>query len=373
MSYFISDTNWAEGFDARIDLDGTAVCLHSRGGATGGRPARNTDYSRALETILRRLHVADDGLQTPISAIFIDSLPARRTPKEARLLVSRKELAGHDTKSAAKLIRSKVREWGKHPGSSGGNSTRAIRIETEGLSTAALRAKLKLMTWVDDDDVGLTASEQRRVQPSDIHKAVERLLSGEDAPNFAPSRDYDVLCDDGSRLAPKKVFGLALEEALGIDATPYHFSAGWSQPSFQIIQNAGYAIVPKSSASAEDVIDALAELPTTDADREMAEGDLKLVSHLKRERARGLARRKRAAFIAKHGNLFCERCGFVPADHYPPEVAQASIEVHHHKTQLKDMGMNHKTKLSDLRCLCANCHRVTHRELARGIKYQFGK
>ena len=27
------------------------------------------------------------------------------------------------------------------------------------------------------------------------------------------------------------------------------------------------------------------------------------------------------------------------------------------------MKSDHKTKLSDLTCLCANCHRVVHREL----------
>lgn len=372
MSYCISDTNWAESYDARIDLEGGDVCLHSRGGATGGRPPRNTEYSQALLTILRRLNVADDGMPTPIAAVFIDSLPARKKPKDARLLVSKEELAGHDTRSAAKLIRSKAREWGKPSGSTGGNSTRALRIETKGLTKAALRAKLMLMTWVDKDDVGLSAAEQRKVQHRDIHRAVDRLPSGEDAPNFAASRDYDVVCDDGSRLAPKKVFGLAIEQALGIEATPSHFSAGWSQPCFQIIQDAGYEIVPKSSASSEEIDDALSRLPSIDSDREMVEGDLKLVTHLKRERASGLARKKRAVFIAKHGKLFCERCGFVPSDHYPPEVANASIEVHHHETQLKDMGVSHKTKLSDLRCLCANCHRITHRELSRGIVFDFG-
>lgn len=56
---------------------------------------------------------------------------------------------------------------------------------------------------------------------------IRRMRSNEHAPNFSDPTDYDVLLDDGTRPAPKKVFGLALREALGIDALPEHFNAGW--------------------------------------------------------------------------------------------------------------------------------------------------
>lgn len=210
----------------------------------------------------------------------------------------------------------------------------------------------------------LANAQQRKVSAAHIHNAVHRLLAGEDAPNFAESRDYDVRLDDGTRLAPKKVFGLALEEALGITAYPEHFSAGWSQPSFEIIQAAGYRIVSKSAPAPEEVAEALAGLPPEQADVDVVEGNLKLVSHFKRERASGLSRKKKAAFLAEHGKLFCERCKMEPAESYDAGVADACIEVHHAETQVKDMEEGHQTSLDDLRCLCANCHRVTHRELA---------
>ena len=97
-------------------------------------------------------------------------------------------------------------------------------------------------------------------------------------------------------------------------------------------------------------------------DREWAEGNPKLVTHLQRERSSGLASKKKAAFIDKHGQLHCEHCGLVPVKVYGADVGDACIEVHH-KLPLVDMLPGHNTQLEDLMCLCANCHRVIHREL----------
>lgn len=212
----------------------------------------------------------------------------------------------------------------------------------------------------------LSNREQRQVRTSHVQKAVRRLVAGYDAANFAESRDYDVLLSDGTRLAPKKVFGLALEEALGIEAFPGHFSAGWSQPSFQIIEAAGFRIVAKDDLlpTAEQVEEALIGLPIDEQDRVAIEGNLRIAIHIRRERASGLARAKKAAFIQQNGRLFCERCSLDPVDLYGPNVADACIEVHHATVGVKDMNPGHTTTLEDLQCLCANCHRVTHRELS---------
>jgi 5-methylcytosine-specific restriction protein A len=129
----------------------------------------------------------------------------------------------------------------------------------------------------------------------------------------------------------------------------------------------GYQIVAKDAPTAEELQEALESLPPDAIDVELIEGSLKLVSHMKRERAPGLAKKKKAAFRDKCGKLFCERCGLTPSDSYEPDVADACIEVHHAKTLVKDMAEGHLTSLDDLQCLCANCHRVTHREIARGM------
>lgn len=369
MLYFISDDESADGYDARIELDGADVLLHSRGGATGGRPARNTDYEKAILAIVRRLR-SDESITPPtIARVLLDSRPARKMPPEKRLLVDADELSGLSNEQAVTLIRSRAKNMGQTPGVSGGNSTKALRIVTQGLQPASVHSMLKLMDWRDKASVNkLTAGEQRMVTSSHVDIAVERLRSNEHAHNFSDSTDYDVLLDDGTRLAPKKVFGLALREALGIEALPEHFNAGWGQPSFQIIEAAGYLIVPKGEPvpTSEEVAQAQSILASGAGDTSSREGAIKLVMHMRRERDPKLSSKKKAAFIEEHGFLYCERCRMNPEDYYEADVATACIEVHHAKVQVKDMQHGHLTALDDLQCLCANCHRVTHRELVSG-------
>ena len=369
MIYYISDGDQSESYDAKIEVDGADVQLHSRGGATGGRPARNVDYEKALFTIIRRLRAGESSDRRGIARILIDSLPARKLPAEQRVLLDIRKLSELSDDEAVSLVRSRAKNFGQVPGVSGGNSTKALRIETLGHSHESVLSTLKLInSSTRSYNDRLSAGEQNKVTAAHIHAAIGRLQAGEDAPNFDGSRDYDVLLDDGTRLAPKKVFGLALEEALGIDTLPKHFSAGWGQPSFRIITSAGYLIVPKNeqAPTTGEIAQAQNILPS---DTEgSSEGTLKLVIHMRRERDPSLSKDKKAAFIEEHGTLFCERCKMKPSEHYDSQVAAACIEVHHAKVQVKDMQLGHVTTLEDLQCLCANCHRVTHRELASSSK-----
>jgi hypothetical protein len=98
-------------------------------------------------------------------------------------------------------------------------------------------------------------------------------------------------------------------------------------------------------------------------DQEWREGGKKLRMHLTVERNSSVGSAKRAHFLKRYGYLFCEKCGFKPHEIYPALVAEACIEVHHRRMQMDEMPKDHVTKLEDLQCLCANCHRVVHREL----------
>lgn len=102
---------------------------------------------------------------------------------------------------------------------------------------------------------------------------------------------------------------------------------------------------------------------TMSGDSEWLEGNRALRTHLTRERSAGLARAKKIAFARQHGRLFCERCKLDPVKTYGTKMAEACIEVHHATTQVHDMGERHITRLGDLQCLCANCHRLTHARL----------
>jgi hypothetical protein len=374
LIYCISDSEWRYRYDARIELDGADVLLHSRGGATGGRPARNTEYEKALLTIIRRLRAQDTGTNSTIGRVLLDSTVARHSSKDARTLATSDELTGQPDEDVAKLIRQRAKRWGQKPNPKGGNSTKALRFEIPGRTLSGIRTTLKLMKWsVEQASPTITerlpSDQLRKVARDHIWRSIERILAGEDVPNFSESTDYDVLLLDGTRLAPKKVFGLALGEALGIEVFPQHFSSGFSQPCFEIIQAAGFHIVGKPSEplSSEAMQQALRDIPLDDGDRSAIEGNPKIVAHIQRERASGLSRQKKAAFVRGHGELFCERCGFRPVSIYGPYVGDSCIEVHHALIQVKDMLPGHETKLEDLQCLCANCHRVTHREMALGI------
>ncbi|WPN32135.1 hypothetical protein QMK54_10455 [Pseudomonas sp. P5_109] len=209
---------------------------------------------------------------------------------------------------------------------------------------------------LEKDISRLPAEQLRKVTPEYIWEAVQILLQGTHADGYRPSTDYDLLADDGVRLAPKQVFGLAATAALGKDIKPVHFTGGVGTVCFELLEAAGYKIVQKDE-HVESV-----EIPTDTEERVWAEGQVKLVSHLKRERSPGLSKAKKASFIKKHGRLFCEECGTDPIEAYG-DFGTACIEVHHEAVQVADMGDEHKTTLDQLRCLCANCHRIVHHRL----------
>jgi hypothetical protein len=203
----------------------------------------------------------------------------------------------------------------------------------------------------------LPAEQLYRVTAEHVWRALERFEADPSRHRFGPSTDYDLLDDDGVRFPPKAVFGLAASEALGLEVGPEHFSGGLTTPCFRVLEAAGFAIVPKGAAAPLD------DVAVSPDDRDWAEGRPRLVRHLKRERATGLAKAKKEAFRREHGRLFCERCKMDPVVAFGGEHGEASIEVHHRETQVQDMGEAHRTRLEELECLCANCHRVVHRLL----------
>jgi hypothetical protein len=193
----------------------------------------------------------------------------------------------------------------------------------------------------------------RRVSAVHVWEAVQRLLAGESPEPFVESTNFDLLTDDDERLPPKAVFGIALSAALSRPILPAHFSGGEGSPCFDILRSLGYRVIPKNAevSSADSVAD------------EFPEGMKFLRTHARRERSPAAARAKKADFVARFGALGCERCGEDFSAKYGTANADACIEVHHAKLAVTDMPPGYKTKLVDLQCLCANCHRVVHFEL----------
>ena len=341
--------------DARVDITDSGIILHSRSGKD-----RNPDYREAFEALLSRFDAA--GIRYEI---YLDSRPSlRRDLAERRLQF---DIKAPVEKRFNEIVRA------MNAGSLSHGAWRRLFITTPGVATDDLEKIIKAV--IPGNAVArLPATDLRKVTSVHIRHAVEKLLNGEDAPNFAPSRDYDAITGDGRPLAPKKVFGLALEEALGIEAFPGHFSAGWGQVSFELLEKAGLWIAPKKGGvprpapTAAEIKTKIAEFIPTEEEKTWIEGNPKIVSHLVRERQPGLAKKKREEFLAEHGRLFCEDCQLDPVSLYGEEVGTACIEVHHNRIHVAEMQAGHQSTTADLKCLCANCHRVLHRRLALGLK-----
>jgi hypothetical protein len=205
-----------------------------------------------------------------------------------------------------------------------------------------------------------------KVTPEHMWRAVQQLVRGMEHP-FGPSTDYDLIADDDHRLPPKAVFGVAASIALGMEVLPKRFKGGEGSKCFRALRSAGYLIVPKDAETPTPA------MPTEEEDELWSEGAARLVSHLRRERARGLSKAKKAQFRRLHGGrLHCESCGLVPLESYLPSVAEACIEVHHREVQVASMPDGHQTSLDDLQCLCANCHRIVHAEARLPNRHQDG-
>ncbi len=106
-------------------------------------------------------------------------------------------------------------------------------------------------------------------------------------------------------------------------------------------------------------------MPVTDEERSWIEGNLKVATHLRRERSGTLPKEFKADYRTTNGRLFCERCHRDYIDVYGVDLADACFEVHH-TVPISKMTPGHETTPDQLRLLCANCHRAAHRELAKG-------
>ncbi|MGY2733663.1 HNH endonuclease [Sphingomonas sp. UYP23] len=103
---------------------------------------------------------------------------------------------------------------------------------------------------------------------------------------------------------------------------------------------------------------ALGKLPAAEP-YEGEEGGVIMSLHKRYERDPKLVREKRKAAVAA-GSLACEVCGFDFKAAYG-NLGEGYIEVHHTRP-VHTLIARTKTKLEDLALLCANCHRMAHRQ-----------
>jgi 5-methylcytosine-specific restriction protein A len=108
--------------------------------------------------------------------------------------------------------------------------------------------------------------------------------------------------------------------------------------------------------------DAAGDLPATAAvaddgeEPSAVEGAILEHRHSRRERDRGLVRRKKEQLLRAGKPLVCEACGIDVAGTYDLH-AGAVVECHHTRPLAEGVR---ETKLSDLALVCPNCHRALH-------------
>jgi hypothetical protein len=341
--------------DAHAEVDSQGITFQSRGGSAAKGNVKNADYGPALRLLLSRL--ASSHIR--IDRVWVDSMDVRDLPLEDRIILRSEELDA-DGSNAFTLMSRKMKKVGQDDERTGGNSTKKIRIQfSTTVDIPELETVLGLVSF--DDDLQLLAEELNRVTAEHVWNAIEKLRDPDFKHRFGPSTDFDLVTDTGERFPPKAVFGIAATEALGFEVLPRKFASGNGTPCFRILKKAGFVIIPKSEPIPS------VTLPTTPEDREWAEGNTRLVKHLRKERASGLAQAKKESFIRIHGRLTCEKCDMDPNEVYGEPHGEACIEVHHALIQVEHMGEDHRTKLEDLQCLCANCHRVEHRLLKAAL------
>ena len=95
------------------------------------------------------------------------------------------------------------------------------------------------------------------------------------------------------------------------------------------------------------------EIETINPNISVAEGELKLVAHLVRERNQKIIGEKKKEAI-RNGILKCEVCTFSFIDIFNVEFIEC-----HHITPISTTGAR-ETTLADLALVCANCHRMLH-------------
>lgn len=103
----------------------------------------------------------------------------------------------------------------------------------------------------------------------------------------------------------------------------------------------------------------LGEEEYEDYNLEFNEGKRSLEIHYKIERNPKIIKIAKKVFKNKNESLYCEICGFNFYEFYG-DFGQDYIEGHHNKP-LNKYSEGEKTNIKDIKMVCANCHRIIHR------------
>lgn len=342
--------------DAAVELEAAAIIVLSRGGTAGSSNSQNQDYPISLRLILQRL----EKYGRNITGAWVDSAPAQNLAPADRQIIFSSDLPA-SARELFSLMGKRMEAVGRPPSArpNKGNRNKRLRIEVATNSVGEIASVIGASASPDVPKavLRLPAADLRKVTDSHIWSAIEQLRKGEVQHDFDDSTGYDLVVEDGIVLPPKAVFGVAATLALNFPVHPCNFTGGKGTVCFDAIKTAGWKIEEKGAPAPDP------NLVLSSEEREWVEGDERRLNHIRRERQEGVAKAKKAQMRELYGKLFCEGCNMDPVAAFGSVDGEACIEVHHRETEVAQMAPGHVTKLSDVECLCANCHRVRHRKM----------
>jgi hypothetical protein len=342
-----------DALDAHVEFDGNDLIFHSRGGKRGQPGARNLDYGPALRLLLQRLE--NNGLR--VTGAWIDSDQVLHTALSERTILDGSDLSLPSSQKFRTMSR-RMQSYGRPEGAPyGGSRVKKIRVRlSESQATDNLVAVLGLVK-ISRERLHVNPSSPpvplTKITAEEIWEAVQRLEKNPTRGSGEEHSDFELIAGDGMRLSTNAVLVTAAQIAVGAQFTTAKLEGDALDHYHDLLGAAGFEVIPRGEQPSSTAV------PISSEDREWTEGRPKLVQHLKRERAPGLARAKKMSFLRLHGKLRCERCGLVPEE-VLGEFGDACIEVHHKRIGVGEMGNGDRTRLQDLECLCANCHRIVH-------------
>ncbi len=124
------------------------------------------------------------------------------------------------------------------------------------------------------------------------------------------------------------------------------------------ITNSGILPVVKNTEMTEH-LEIYTSEDIAEDDEEFPEGKELTKLHMRKERNPKVVLKKKKKVLQENGNLKCEVCNFDFVKFYG-HLGYGFAECHH-TIPVSELTDGHKTKLSDLVIVCANCHRMLHK------------
>jgi 5-methylcytosine-specific restriction endonuclease McrA len=283
----------------------------------------------------------------PLSSSYIRPyVPCRLTPAQVRTIRSAQECPDTATEALGRAHPKAQHFVAYHNVRKNGRSlipSDSMRFFSRKLGV--LKQALGHLVWVIQ---GLPGTGRTTIfQVLSVQRATEVISTADDAGNFQITGQAVLTFDP-----PLQVNDLGWFRDLY--ASQRNFSLGFSQ------------ITNKAALEGmQELLDArerhkVPEQPF-DVDlllEEGQEGEARLVSHLRRERDRGLVIAKKERVLRERGRLICEACGLDFLSVYG-SGGERCCEVHH-INPLADADGAVVTRMEDLALLCSNCHRIVH-------------